>query len=94
VIQFERFDIFITSQWGLDTTLTMIEHICEEDIEALDLLDWVTTQTRGGVKNPTGKNQHTKEDAGSQDELFAMPDGDQVNHDNITPHSPNQLPIL
>ena len=55
--QREHFTAFITHPWGLDASLELILRICADDLEALDVLDRVTTQTPG---NKTGANQYTR----------------------------------
>src|SRR5262245_56572447 len=54
VVQFSSFPAFVTSPWGLDTTLAMIERICAEDSDLLDLL---------GRTIRAHKNQQTDHDA-------------------------------
>jgi hypothetical protein len=39
VVRFETFEAFVMSPWGFDATLAMVKHICDEDLEALDLID-------------------------------------------------------
>jgi hypothetical protein len=56
-MHFTSFHDFITSPWGLDTTLSMLQRICAEDLDVLDLVDQVTTKPRG---NATGVNQYTQ----------------------------------
>jgi hypothetical protein len=48
VMHFQTFHAFIISPWGLDTTLSMLQKICDKDLEAMDLLDQVMLRYRGG----------------------------------------------
>jgi hypothetical protein len=51
VMQFEAFTAFVESQWGLDTTLAMIQNICKEDLEAIDWIDKATRRKPGPKKS-------------------------------------------
>lgn len=54
VERFETFTAFVTHPWGLDASLSLLQRICAEDLEALDVLDQVTTAHPGAKEG----NQH------------------------------------
>lgn len=62
VLTFVAFRDFLGSPWGLDTTLDMLLRVCGEDLEAVDLLDKVTTAKPG---NREGINQYADSQASS-----------------------------
>jgi hypothetical protein len=86
ITHFATFTAFITSVWGLDTTLATLLNICEEDTVACDLLDQVTTQRRGAK----GGNQHAAKDPRPHEALFPHDDAIETNSDNVTICSSNE----
>jgi len=68
IIEFDTFTEFVEAHppGGLNTTIDMLRRMCDEDPEAVRMLREVTTGKPG---NPTGANQHTKDERGNVDNV-------------------------
>lgn len=74
VMHFASFNEFLVSEWGLSTTFGMVQRICGEDIEALDLLVNVTGARAGakeGNQNAARSATITKRDEEQQPSLLS-----------------------
>ena len=67
--QFDQFSDFMNAPppKGLGVDVDMLRRMCHEDDEALRLLREEVTGERG---NPTGANQHSKDDGGKNDNIM------------------------
>lgn len=87
VVHFSTFTEFVTASWGLDTTVAMVQHICHDDLEALDVLDQVLTPKPGRKKQKRGCQPHQGTDNQESEDLFGTQDTqyDEItNSDNVT----------
>jgi hypothetical protein len=84
IAQFSTFLEFIVSPWGLDTSLSLLQRICGENLEVLDVLDKATIEKPGGNNNPYGcKGKESRELLPiTSEELFH--NEQLINSDNIT----------
>jgi hypothetical protein len=77
LVRFENFTDFVTTPplEGLGTDIKMLRRICQDDMEALSMLDEVSQRgpgaNEGDVRNPAGRNQHTEQD-------------ERINRNNVT----------
>src|SRR5262249_7175211 len=81
VESFPDFGSFIVHPWGLDTTVELLQKICGEDMETLDLLDKETTRQRGRPKK--AQHNETIDTQEEQELLLPEPEPAKANHHDV-----------